>query len=64
MTESPDAIAVLYLWQFSLSYDDLPVREDADGYVEGQIYRSEHFPRHVFVYHRSKDDFDCFVWRP
>jgi len=58
-----EAEAVLELWQFSLKYDDLPFREDARDYEDQAIYRSHVWPRFVFVYHKSNNHWDCFVWK-
>ena len=63
MSEEPDAIAKLELWQFSLRYEDLPYRNETKDPVDNGIYRSKAWPRYVFVFHKP-DVWDPFVWRP
>jgi len=57
-----DADAVLELWQFSVTYDELPWREGAEP-IDNCIYRSREWPKLVFVYHAINDSWGCFRWK-
>ena len=57
MADEP--LSGIELGQFSLDYEDLPIREDTKEPVDNQIYRSKRSP-HVYVYHHP-GKWDCFV---
>jgi hypothetical protein len=57
MADEP--LSGLELGQFSLEYEDLPIKEDALDYEDNRIYRSKR-SSYVYVYHHP-DKWDCFV---
>jgi len=57
MADEP--ISGIELGQFSLEYENLPIREDTKEPVDNQIYRSRR-SSHVYVYHHP-GKWDCFV---
>lgn len=59
MMANEEPICGLELWQFSLTYDELPCREDTREYEINKIYRSRR-TNYVYVY-RGPGEWDCFV---
>ena len=57
MADEP--LSGIELGQFSLEYENLPIREDTKEPVDNQIYRSRR-SSHVYVYHHP-EKWDCFV---
>jgi hypothetical protein len=55
-----DPICRLELGQFSLEYEDLPVKETTKQPVDNGIYRSR-FDTRVWIYHAANDKWDSFV---
>lgn len=54
-------ISKLEMGQFSVSVDDLPVLEKTKVHGDGQMYRSSKHPNHVFIWRKSRGEFDCYV---
>ena len=59
MIDGQDPICRLELGQFSLEYEDLPLKETTENPVDNGLYRSRYDTR-VWVYH-APDKWDCFV---
>ena len=57
--DEDEPLCKLALWQFSLSYDELPFREGVREYTNNGIYRSKR-SSYVYVYH-DPGVWDCYV---
>lgn len=60
MTEDEEPTGSLILGQFSLEWDDLPIKEQTKEPIDGKIYRSLK-SRHLFVYHADNNHWNRFV---
>lgn len=58
MNSAPEPNCRLALWQFSLKYEDLPLKERSNP-VDNGIYRSRN-DAYVWVFH-APSTWDCFV---